>query len=72
MEEEEEEKEEEISLSLLTCSWTQPSTQRHRSVVEYRAYDMLVAASKPQSVLSSLPSEFPLQNRGQMFWGPDA
>lgn len=53
-----------------TCSWTQPSTQRHLSVTEYRAYDMLVLASKHQAVFCSVPIFLPLQNRGQMAWGP--
>lgn len=55
-----------------TCSWTQPPTQSHLSVVEYCANDMFVLASKHQAVLSSVPSGFPLQKRGQMFWGPSA
>lgn len=54
------------------CSWTQPSSQRHRSVVEYRAYDMLVLASKHQAVLASLPSLLPLQKMLQMVCGPEA
>lgn len=53
-----------------TCSWTQPPTQRHLSVVEYLAYDMFVLASKHQAVFCSLPSLLPLQKMGQMVLGP--
>lgn len=55
-----------------TCSWTQPSTQSHLSVVEYCAYDMFVLASKHQVVLCSLPILFPVQKRDQILLGPSA
>lgn len=61
-----------LRFDIPTCSWTQPSTQRHLSVVEYCAYDMFVLASKHQEVLCSLPNFFPLQKRGQMLFGPSA
>lgn len=58
------------STKTFTCSCTQPSTQRHRSVVEYRAYDMLVLASKHQAELASVLILLPLQNSVQMVCGP--
>jgi len=39
-------------------------------MVEYRAYDMLVLASKHHDVLDSLPIFLPLQKRDQMACGP--
>lgn len=59
-------------MTVLTCSWMQPPTQRHLSVVLYCAYDMLLLASKHQAVLASLPIFRPLQNRDQMVPGPSA